>query len=60
MDAATWQAQIALNLDAAFYTMQAVLPYMVAATGSIINISSIAASVISVNRKLAMRRPRPG
>jgi len=43
MDAATWQAQIALNLDAAFYTMQAVLPYMVAAkAGSIINISSIA------------------
>jgi NAD(P)-dependent dehydrogenase (short-subunit alcohol dehydrogenase family) len=43
MDAATWQAQIALNLDAAFYTMQAVLPYMMAAkAGSIINISSIA------------------
>ena len=43
MDAATWQAQIVLNLDAAFYTMQAVLPYMVAAkAGSIINISSIA------------------
>ena len=43
MDAAAWQAQIALNLDAAFYTMQAVLPYMVAAkAGSIINISSIA------------------
>ena len=43
MDVATWQAQIALNLDAAFYTMQAVLPYMVAAkAGSIINISSIA------------------
>jgi len=43
MDAATWQAQIALNLDAAFYTMQAVLPHMVAAkAGSIINISSIA------------------
>ena len=43
MDVATWQAQIALNLDAAFYTMQAVLPHMVAAqTGSIINISSIA------------------
>ena len=43
IDAATWQAQIALNLDAAFYTMQAVLPHMVAAkAGSIINISSIA------------------
>jgi NAD(P)-dependent dehydrogenase (short-subunit alcohol dehydrogenase family) len=43
MDAATWRAQIALNLDAAFYTMQASLPYMVAAkSGSIINISSIA------------------
>ena len=43
MTVATWQAQIALNLDAAFYTMQAVLPHMVAAkAGSIINISSIA------------------
>jgi NAD(P)-dependent dehydrogenase (short-subunit alcohol dehydrogenase family) len=43
MTVATWQAQIALNLDTAFYTMQAVLPYMVAAkAGSIINISSIA------------------
>ena len=43
MNVATWQAQIALNLDAAFYTMQAVLPHMVAAkAGSIINISSIA------------------
>ncbi|MEK9571085.1 MAG: SDR family NAD(P)-dependent oxidoreductase, partial [Paracoccaceae bacterium] len=43
MDAKTWHAQIALNLDAAFYTMQAVLPHMVAAkAGSIINISSIA------------------
>ena len=43
MDAKTWQAQIALNLDAAFYTMQAVLPYMIdAKAGSIINISSIA------------------
>ena len=43
MTVATWQAQIALNLDAAIYTMQAVLPYMVAAkAGSIINISSIA------------------
>ena len=39
----TWQAQIALNLDSVFYTMQAVLPYMVSAqAGSIINISSIA------------------
>tara|TARA_B100000989_G_scaffold257378_1_gene206895 strand:+ start:25 stop:636 length:612 start_codon:yes stop_codon:yes gene_type:complete len=43
MDEAVWQAQIALNLDAAFYTMQAVLPHMVAAkAGSIVNISSIA------------------
>ena len=43
MKVSTWQAQIALNLDAAFYTVQAVLPHMVAAkTGSIINISSIA------------------
>ena len=43
MDVATWQAQIALNLNAAFFTMQAVLPYMVAAkAGIIINISSIA------------------
>ena len=43
MKVATWQAQIALNLHAAFYTMQAVLPHMVAAkAGSIINISSIA------------------
>ena len=43
MEVATWQAQIALNLDAAFYTVQAVLPHMVAAkAGSIINISSIA------------------
>ena len=43
MSAITWQAQIALNLDAAFYAMQAALPHMVAAkTGSIINISSIA------------------
>ena len=43
MTVATWQAQIALNLDAAFYTMQAVLPHMVATkAGSIINISSIA------------------
>jgi NAD(P)-dependent dehydrogenase (short-subunit alcohol dehydrogenase family) len=43
MTVTTWQAQIALNLNSAFYTMQAVLPYMVAATaGSIINISSIA------------------
>ena len=43
MTVATWQAQIALNLDTAFYTMQAVLPHMVAAkAGSIINISSIA------------------
>ena len=42
MTVATWQAQIALNLDSVFYTMQAVLPYMVAAqAGSIINISSI-------------------
>ena len=42
MDAATWQAQIVLNLDSVFYTMQAVLPHMVAAkAGSIINISSI-------------------
>ena len=40
---ATWQAQINLNLNAAFYAMQAVLPHMVAAqAGSIINISSIA------------------
>ena len=43
MTAATWQAQIALNLDAAFYAMQAALPHMTAAqSGSIINISSIA------------------
>jgi NAD(P)-dependent dehydrogenase (short-subunit alcohol dehydrogenase family) len=43
MTVATWQAQIALNLDSVFYTMQAVLPYMVTAqAGSIINISSIA------------------
>ena len=43
MGAATWQAQIALNLNAAFYTMQAVLPHMMAAkAGSVINISSIA------------------
>ena len=43
MDVAPWQAQIALNLDSVFFTMQAVLPYMVAAqAGSIINISSIA------------------
>ena len=43
MTVATWQAQIALNLDAAFYTIQAVLPHMTAAqAGSIINISSIA------------------
>ena len=43
MTFATWQAQIALNLNSVFYTMQAVLPYMVAAqAGSIINISSIA------------------
>ena len=43
MKVGTWQAQIALNLNAAFYTMQAVLPHMVAAkAGSIINISSIA------------------
>ena len=43
MKASTWQAQIALNLNAAFYTMQAVLPHMVAVrAGSIINISSIA------------------
>ena len=43
MDTVTWQAQIRLNLDAALFTMQAVLPYMVAAqNGSIINISSIA------------------
>lgn len=43
MKTSTWQAQIALNLDAAFYTMQAVLPHMVAVrAGSIINISSIA------------------
>ena len=38
-----WRAQISLNLDAAFFAMQAVLPHMVAAqAGSIINISSIA------------------
>ena len=43
MSAITWQAQIALNLNAAFYAMQAVLKHMVAAqAGSIINISSIA------------------
>ena len=43
MDIATWQAQIALNLDAAFFSIHAVLPHMVAAqAGSIINISSIA------------------
>ena len=43
MGANTWQAQIALNLDAAFYAMKAVLPHMVAVqAGSIINISSIA------------------
>ncbi len=43
MDADTWQAQIALNLDAALFATQAVLPYMIdAQAGSIINISSIA------------------
>ena len=43
MDAATWKAQISLNLDSAFYAMQAVLPHMVnARAGSVINISSIA------------------
>ena len=43
MTVATWQAQIALNLNSVFYTMQAVLPHMVAAqAGSIVNISSIA------------------
>ena len=43
MTVVTWQTQIALNLNSAFYTMQAVLPHMVAAkAGSIINISSIA------------------
>ena len=43
MQTSVWQAQIAVNLDSAFYSMQAVLPHMVAAqSGSIINISSIA------------------
>ena len=43
MDLDVWRAQISLNLDGAFFAMQAVLPHMIAAqAGSIVNISSIA------------------
>ena len=43
MAVSTWQSQIALNLDAAFFAMKAALTHMTTAkAGSIINISSIA------------------
>lgn len=43
MDIDTWHSQMSLNLDSAFYSVHAALPYMIEAqNGSIINISSIA------------------
>jgi NAD(P)-dependent dehydrogenase (short-subunit alcohol dehydrogenase family) len=42
MPTEVWRQDIALNLDAAFYCSQAALPMLQAASGAIVNISSLA------------------
>ena len=61
MDAATWQAQIALNLDAAFIPCKPFchIWWRRRPVASLIFLQ-LRASVISANRRLAMRRLRPG
>jgi len=47
LDAERWNALIALNLSSAFYMIQAAIPHMRAGGGSIVNVASLAARLVS-------------